>query len=399
MTRGLRVVTAAALVIVIPASAQGQSMAGMDMPGMKMPTPTKKPAAKKASTKRQPLKTASRPGDAARGTVKPKRLPATKGIRPPTMTHDAMPDMNHGQMQGMPMPGSTAAPDAREQPMPGMQMPGMNMSKDQPDGHDMQGVPMESMNAAGTGLPAGNAPAPAPPADHYGDRYYPSAEMPRIRADMMREQGGQNFYRVLFNLAELQVRNGRDGYRWDGQAWFGGDINRLALKSEGEGTFRRGADGAEVQALYSHAIGPYTDLQAGIRYDFEPKPSRTYATIGFQTLAPGFFELEGAMFLSNKGDLLGRLEGLYDQRITQRLIVQPRVEFNFAAQNVRENRVGSGLSNAELGLRLRYEIKREFAPYIGVSWDRKTGDTARFYRAAGEKTSSKSFVAGIRTWF
>jgi copper resistance protein B len=315
------------------------------------------------------------------------------------MTHDAMPEMNHGEMEGMPMPGSTAAPNPQEGSMPGMQMPGMNMSKDQPAGHDMQGGPMESTSAAGTGLPAGNAPAPAPAADHYGDRYYPSAEMARTRSAMMREQGGQNFYQVLFNLAELQVRNGRNGYRWDGQAWFGGDINRLTLKSEGEGTFRRGVDGAEVQALYSHAIGPYTDLQAGIRYDFEPKPSRTYAAIGFQTLAPGFFELEGAVFLSNKGDLLGRIEGLYDQRITQRLILQPRVELNFAAQNVPENRIGSGLSNAELGLRLRYEIKREFAPYIGVSWDRKTGDTARIYRAAGEKTSSKSFVAGIRTWF
>jgi copper resistance protein B len=399
MTRGLRVVTTAALVLVIPASAQGQSMSGMDMPGMRMPTPTKNPATKKASTKGQPPKAASRPGAAARGAAKPKRLPAKKGNRPRAVTHDAMPEMNDGQMQGMPMPGSTAAPNAQEQPMPGMQMPGMDMSKDQLDGHDMQGVPTGSMNAAGTGLPAGNAPAPAAPADHYGDRYYPSAEMTRTRMEMMREQGGHNFYQVLFNLAELQVRNGRNGYRWDGQAWFGGDINRLTLKSEGEGTFRRGVDGAEVQALYSRAIGPYTDIQAGIRYDFEPKPSRTYATIGFQTLAPGFFELGGALFLSNKGDLLGRLEGLYDQRITQRLILQPRVELNFAAQNVPETRIGSGMSNAELGLRLRYEIKREFAPYIGVSWDRKTGDTARFHRAAGEKASSKSFVAGIRTWF
>ena len=105
------------------------------------------------------------------------------------------------------------------------------------------------------------------------------------------------------------------------------------------------------------------------------------------------------MFLSNKGDLLGRLEGYYDQRITQRLILQPRVEFNFEAQDVPENRIGSGLSNAELGLRLRYEIRREFAPYIGISYDRKVGDTARFARAAGEDVSNTSFVAGIRFWF
>jgi copper resistance protein B len=109
--------------------------------------------------------------------------------------------------------------------------------------------------------------------------------------------------------------------------------------------------------------------------------------------------VEGALFLSTKGDLLARAEAYYDQRITQRLILQPRAELNFAAQDVPENRIGSGLSNAELGLRLRYEITREFAPYIGVSWDRKTGATARYARADGETAGTTSFVAGIRTWF
>ncbi len=154
-----------------------------------------------------------------------------------------------------------------------------------------------------------------------------------------------------------------------------------------------------MQALYSRAIGPYTDVQAGIRYDFKPDPSRVYATIGLETLAPGFFDVEGALFLSNKGDLLGRLEGYYDQRITQRLILQPRVEFNLSAQDVPEMRLGSGVTNAELGLRLRYEIKREFAPYIGISYDRRFGDTARFARADGESVKSTSLVLGIRTWF
>ena len=105
------------------------------------------------------------------------------------------------------------------------------------------------------------------------------------------------------------------------------------------------------------------------------------------------------MFLSDKGDLLGRLEGYYDQRITQHLILQPRVELNFAAQDVPANGIGSGLSDAELGLRLRYEIKREFAPYVGISWERKAGDSARFARAAGDRVQSTSLVFGIRAWF
>ena len=211
--------------------------------------------------------------------------------------------------------------------------------------------------------------------------------------------GGQNFSQVIFNLAEYQVRDGRDAYRWDGGAWYGGDINRLVLKTEGEGNFGRSLERAELQALYARAIGPFTDFQAGIRYDFKPNPSRVYATVGFESLAPGFFDVEGALFLSSKGDVLGRVEGYYDQRITQRLILQPRLEAEFAAQDVPEDRIGSGLSDLELGLRLRYEVKREFAPYIGVSYERRVGRSARFAREDGEDASSTSLVLGIRTWF
>ena len=121
--------------------------------------------------------------------------------------------------------------------------------------------------------------------------------------------------------------------------------------------------------------------------------------LGFEGLAPYWFEVEGAVFLSDKGDLLGRVEGYYDQRLTQRLVLQPRVELNFAAQDVPENRIGAGLSNAELGLRLRYEITRKLAPYVGVSYDAKSGQTARYARDDGEDPTTTSFVAGVRIWF
>jgi copper resistance protein B len=278
--------------------------------------------------------------------------------------------------------------------MPGM--PGMDMSSAH-DGHDMSTMP--EMAQTGTALPAGDAPAPPPPMDHYADRFFPASEMSRSRAAMMREQGGQTLYQVMFNLAEYQARAGGDGYRWDGEAFVGGDINRLWLKSEGEGVFREGVETAEVQALYSRAIGPYFNLQAGVRHDFQPSPTRTYATVGFEGLAPYMFEVEGAVFLSNKGELLGRLEGYYDQRITQRLILQPRVELNLSAQDVPQLRLGSGLTDAELGLRLRYEISRQFAPYVGVSYEAKTGRTADFARFDGKDPTTTSFVAGVRFWF
>lgn len=260
-------------------------------------------------------------------------------------------------------------------------------------------MPGMQMQAVGTALPAGDTPPPPPPSDHYADRQFAPTEMAQARREMMREQGGRNLSQIMFNLAEVQIRNGRDGYRWDGEGWFGGDINRLTVKTEGEGAFRKGVDSAEIQALYSRAIGPYFNLQAGVRHDFQPSPTRTYATVGFEGLAPYWFEVEGALFLSNKGDVLGRLEGYYDQRITQRLILQPRVEFNLAAQDVPENRLGAGLTDAELGLRLRYEFSRQFAPYVGVSYEAKTGRTADFARADDEDPTTTSLVAGVRFWF
>ncbi|MBF7015730.1 copper resistance protein B [Novosphingobium sp. HR1a] len=391
-----------AMLLAMPTIAQGQSMQGMDhssMPGMTMPA--KKPA---------PVKRAKKPAS---------RKPAQRGAAPrraapakPAANH-SMEGMDHSAMPGMAMPQAGPVNDKAMPAMDHSAMPGMNMSNSgsTPKADDMQGMNMSSehaghdmeamqaMEMTGTALPAGNAPAPTPPMDHYAERQFPAADMAQSRMAMMREQGGQSFSQVMFNLAEYRVVEGRDGYRWDGEAWFGGDINRLTLKSEGEGAFGERLESAEIQALYSRAIGPYFNLQAGIRQDFKPSPSRTYATIGFEGLAPYWFEVEGALFLSNKGDLLGRLEGYYDQRITQRLVLQPRAELNFSAQDVPENHIGAGLSSAELGLRLRYEITRQFAPYVGVSYDAKTGQTARYARADGEDPTSTNFVAGVRIWF
>lgn len=270
-------------------------------------------------------------------------------------------------------------------------MPGMSMSAPaaSPPGQVMPGMAMPAQQ------PLTREP---PPTDHAADRYYDPQAMEAGRELLRTEQGDQRFYMVLLNLLEYQVHQGRDGYRWDGEGWYGGDIHRFWFRSEGEGSLDK-LGHAEAQALYSVAVGPYTDLQAGVRHDFRPNPTRTYGTVGFETLAPFFFEAEGALFLSNKGDLFGRLEGYFDQHITQRLILQPRVELNLAAQNVHETGTGRGLSTVELGLRLRYEIRREFAPYIGVSWDRKVGRTADFAREEGERAGVVSFVTGIRFWF
>ena len=365
---------AAAIAVAAPATAQ----MNMNMPGMKMPAPkkeaaAKKPPAKKASTKKASTKKARMKKGAA-------KKPA------PKKTPNASPDHDMSNMPGMNMPPTPPAGGQDMGSMPGMDMPG---------GHDMSTMAAP----AGTDLPAGTAAPPPVPTDHAGDRVYGPEAMAMGRHHLQEAHGGQKVGQVLFNLAEYQFRKGRDGFEWNGEAWYGGDINRLWVRSEGEGVFGRSIERAEVQALYSHAIDPYFNLQGGLRYDFKPNPSRVYATVGVEGLAPSFFELEGALFLSNKGELLARAEGYYDQRVTQRLILQPRFEINLAAQDSRAIGVGSGLSDAEIGLRLRYDIRREFAPYVGVQYRRAFGDTRRFMREAGEDTAGWSILTGIRAWF
>lgn len=246
-------------------------------------------------------------------------------------------------------------------------------------------------------IPTGTVPPV--PADRAADAFYNSAEMARARAAMLKESGGMAFSQLMLDRLEYRMGKGADGYHWEGEGWIGGDINRFAFKTEGEGAFGGPLERAEVQALYSRAIDPWFNLEAGVRHDIRPDPRRTYAVVGIEGLAPYWFEVSAQAFLSNRGDAHLRLEGSYDQRISQRLILQPAAEINVAAQDVPELGIGSGVSDVELGLRLRYEFAREFAPYVGVNWERKLGDTARFARADGERASATSLVMGVRFWF
>lgn len=265
--------------------------------------------------------------------------------------------------------------------------------------HDMSAMPGAApMQDSPPPVAEGQAQPPPVPTDNQADRFYDPAAMERVRAALRDEHGGARVSKVMADLFEYQARSGGDGYRWTGEAWWGDDLNRFVVKSEGEGGTREGVEAAEVQALYSRAAGLYTDLQVGLRQDVEPK-SRTYATVGFETLLPYWVDAGGALFLSDKGDALARLEGSYDLRLTQRLILQPRAELNFAFQDIAATQTGSGLSTTELGLRLRYDVRREWGPYVGVSHERDHGKTADFARAAGHRVETTSFVMGLRAWF
>ena len=206
------------------------------------------------------------------------------------------------------------------------------------------------------------------------------------------------FAHALFDQLEGRTDGSMTAFRWDGQGWLGTDYDKLWIKSEG---FVRGGkvgDGRD-ELLYDRAITTYFDLQGGIRSDLDSRPTRNWAAFGIEGLAPLFFDVEATGYFSDQGHLAARLQASYDLLITQRLILQPEIELNLYSKADPARLVGAGLSEVDTGLRLRYELSRKFAPYIGVAYEGQFGQTARLARSAGEGTSAVRFVFGVRTWF
>ena len=203
-----------------------------------------------------------------------------------------------------------------------------------------------------------------------------------------REMGGQVISFVQAEQLEYQAGDGASRFLWDAQGWVGTDFNRLWIKSEGKRDNEEGkTEDAEIQALYSRPISSYFDVQAGVRQDLTPGARRTFGAVGIQGLAPYWFEIDTALFISHNGDLSARLETEYELRFTQRLILQPRAEANIAFQDVPRLGINAGLAEFESGIRLRYEFKREVAPYVGVSWQHVAEEPGRLF-----------LVAGLRLW-
>lgn len=188
--------------------------------------------------------------------------------------------------------------------------------------------------------------------------------------------------------------------RWDVEAFVGTDYDKLFFKSEGfyDGRAKNLEEG-QLQVLYSRLISYYFNAQVGVRQDFSKKSNRTYAVIGLEGLAPGFIETDTDLYISQRGEISASFTAFYDLLITNRLILQPRVDLKFQAQPVPDLDLGSGLTDFALGARLRYEFTRSFAPYVGVNWDRKVGQTATIARTGGEPVSNVSVVAGVRLFW
>jgi len=224
-----------------------------------------------------------------------------------------------------------------------------------------------------------------------------AAAFPDLKAQHTVHDDGVHYY-VLFDQVEWQAGDGASGASWDTNGWIGKDVNRFWFRTEGDSEAGELGE-AQAHALYGRAIHPWWDLVVGVREDFSPGPSRTWAAIGIQGLAPYWFEIEATAYVGESGRTHLRLETEYELLLTNRLVLQPQVELEMYGKSDPARRIGAGLSSIDAGLRLRYEIRREFAPYVGVSWNRKFFGTADFADQAGGDTRGTRVAVGARVWF
>ncbi|MGH8013922.1 MAG: copper resistance protein B [Candidatus Binataceae bacterium] len=214
------------------------------------------------------------------------------------------------------------------------------------------------------------------------------------------------FYHVLFDQLEGRTNGPNNEFRWDGEAWMGTDFNRLWLKSEGFVERGKASDG-DTEALYDRPLPfmKYFDAQAGIRYDLDSEPGRAWGAVGLEGLAPYWFHVEPTFYFSNDGRVAGKFFATYDLLLTNRLILQPEIEMNFYSRDEPVRGTGSGLSDLDTGLRLRYEFirdpafSRKVAPYVGFAYTQAFGDAATFTREEGGAVHDPRFVYGLHVWY
>jgi copper resistance protein B len=264
-------------------------------------------------------------------------------------------------------------------------------------------MPMDmSEQAKQSAMPADYQSPPPPPPKGQEIRKY-AIDDPGNKATnfaMAPVHDNRLFYYFSGDRFEYRSFDEGEAYLWDFQTWVASDYNKLYLESEGEWSIDEDKiESAQVELLYARAITSFWDLRGGVRYDFEPDPERAFAVLGIKGLAPQWFEVDANLYLSDEGDASFGLEAEYDILLTQRLILQPRLELGVAAQDVPEYGIGAGFTGVELGLRLRYEISRKFAPYIGISWESALGETANLIESGGGDPDTTSFVAGVKFWF
>jgi len=269
------------------------------------------------------------------------------------------------------------------------------------DMHDMSG--MQGMSGMQMPPPAPTQDAPASPSTAAVVPNGHIAPAPPSTYPTHAGMGEMDMHGTPFNVftrvdeLERGFGAGPDVTSFSAGGWLGGDLDRFAWRAEGE--HERGVTDASVEAFYSHAVAAFWNIQAGLRQDVGEGTSRSWAAFGVQGLAPYWFDLEATAYVGQGGRTAIRVEARYDVLFTQRLVLTPKFELNAYGQSDPSRDIGAGLSDVEAGLRLRYEFTRRFAPYLGLDWQRRLGNTASIARAQGQDAGQWRWVAGLRLWF
>jgi copper resistance protein B len=226
------------------------------------------------------------------------------------------------------------------------------------------------------------------------------ASAPGLCDTAMREHMDDDPLNVMLMLDRFEIRNGKgaDPLSWEGRAWIGRDFSKLLLRSEGEAVDGHAAS-AELEALWMRPVSRWWDLVVGARHEFKPKKSRDWLALGVVGLAPYRIHVQATGYVSEGGRTALRLETDCELLVTNHLILEPRMELNAYGKKDFSRGLGSGISDLELGLRLRYEIRREIAPYLGAAWVNRFGSTAGLARANGEDAHELQVLAGLRVWY
>ncbi|WP_141192899.1 copper resistance protein B [Cupriavidus metallidurans] len=339
----------------------------------------------------------SRPQKAAAPTAK-------KQGSTPSAGQGSMQGMDHSQMQGMDQGSMQGMDHSKMQGMDQGSMQGMDHSKMQGmEQGSMQGMDhskMQGMDQGSMQMQGGSAPPDARDPDAYSDGAKLGVGQYAIGPSRSLHMADEHiFTSVLVDRLEWTKGNESNAASYEAQAWIGNAFNKFVIKAEGE-VEKGKVPEARTELLWGHAIATYWDTQLGVRNDAGyGRPARNWLAFGVQGLAPYWFEVEATGYVGTEGRTALRLSGEYDLLLTQRLILQPRLEASLYGKNDPEIGIGSGLSSGAVGVRLRYEFSRQFAPYIGIERSQSFGNTANMVRASGGRSGETRFVAGIRMWF
>jgi copper resistance protein B len=321
-------------------------------------------------------------------------LIAAQPVRAATATDDAQ---AHGAHHAD-VPGATPASAAPSAPMPAPAQPAP--PKSAPPYSATPAKPEAAMDHGDMKMQGGSAPPDARDPNAYSGGYTLESGPYSLGSPRQLRLADESLFGTLL-VDRLEWGHSNDGGAGDYDAigWFGTTYNRLVIKAEGEFA-RSKMQEARTEVLWGHAIAPYWDAQLGVRNDYHADGAgRNWLAFGVQGLAPYWFELDLTGYVGNDGRTALRASGEYELLLTQKWILQPRAELNLYGKSDVENGIGSGLSDLSVGLRLRYEITRQFAPYVGVAWAGKFGNTADLARSAGEPTSDTTWLVGVRFWF